>query len=75
MKNFSYDKGPVGVGEPILEALLNSSINTLISLNLSANKLWFEENDSSVSSVELLIEAIGMQSGLEHLILDQNSLS
>ena len=75
MKNFSYDKGPVGVGEPILEALLNSSINTLVSINLSANKLWFEENDSSVSSVELLIEAIGMQSGLEHLIFDQNSLS
>ena len=69
MKCFSINEDKnENVGELILEILLNSNIDSIIELNLSENESWFKKPNSTeerTSSVDLLVELISKQPGLE----------
>ena len=68
------DRGVI-MGENILEALLNSNIQSITDLVFSNNQSWFyhpySQGDRS-GNVELLAELISRQSGLQHLNLAVN---
>ena len=59
-------------GEFVLEALLNSNIESINDLNLYGNESWFRHPDTEeeiLSNVALLAELISKQTGLQHLNL------
>ena len=63
------------IGELILEALLNSNIESINDLNLFNNPSWFRHPDTKeeiFSNVALLAELISKQAGLQHLNLVVN---
>ena len=73
----SNDKD-VNMGELILEALLNSNIQSITDLNFSYNRSWFKRYDTQedrAGIVELLAEIIYRQSSLQHLNLFLNYFS
>ena len=76
MKYFSeYSDRDENIGELILEALLNSNIESINDLNLFFNPSWFrhpETKKEKSSNVVLLVELISKQVGLQHLNLGGN---
>ena len=79
MGNFSDDEDRVeNISEHILEALLNSNIESINDLNLFNNPSWFRHPDTKdeiSSNVDLLAELISKQAGLQHLNLGENLFS
>ena len=71
MYAFSYNNDrDENLGELVLEALLNSNIQSITDLNLCSNGSWFKHPDTQeerVGSVELLAEVISNNAGLQHL--------
>ena len=68
----------VNIGELVLETLLNSNIEFITDLNLSYNLSWFKHPDTQEerpSNVDLLVEFISKQTGLQHLNLGYNNFS
>ena len=66
------------MGELVLEALLSSNIDTITDLNLGYNKSWFEHPDTKEErqgNVDLLLELITKQAGLQHINLCHNFYS
>ena len=63
--------GDTNIGEVILEALLTSSIDLIVDLNLGHNKSWFKHPENA----NLLAEVISKQSGIKHINLSCNEFS
>ena len=59
------------IGEVVLEALLTSSIDSIVNLNLGNNRTWFRHP----GNVDLLAEVITKQSGIKHIKLSRNYFS
>ena len=60
----SYRDEKENIGELVLEILLNSSIDTMINLDLSSNDSWFTGEERSVNEdllVELLSKFVALQ--------------
>ena len=80
MELFSSNKDVnESVGELILEAFLNSSIQTIKHLNLSWNESWFNHGDTKEERegiVEMLTEIISMQTECPNVLnLGRNRFS
>ena len=79
MNNFSYGSDrDENMGELVLEALLNSNIQSITDLDLSYNRSWFENpvtQEERTGSVELLAEIISRQYGLQNINLVYNFFS
>ena len=61
MRVFSGKDDDDNIGELVLEILLNSSIDTIIDLNLSENRSWFKNprtREDKLGNVDLLLELI-----------------
>ena len=66
MYSFSYNQND-NAGELVLETLLDSSLDTIIDLNLGDNETWFrhpETKEERSTNVELLTELISRQTRL-----------
>ena len=72
MFEFSHwSNGSDDSGEVVLEALLTSSIESIIDLDLSGNSPWFQ----NPGNVDLLAEVISKQAGIHHIKLCDNKFS
>ena len=67
------------IGEQILEAILNSNIDSISNLNLYCNWSWFCKNpytyEERFSNIELLKELLSKQTSLLHLNIGANYIS
>ena len=79
MVEFSDDKDKnVNIGELVFEALLSSSIELIADLDLNNNSSWFQNPDTGEEisgNVELLMELITKQTGLQTIYLYGNRFS
>ena len=57
-----FTGGGYCTGELILQSLLNSSINSIVDLNLSGNRALFMDGRRGASNLNKLIEIINKQS-------------
>ena len=66
------------MGELVLEALLNSNIDTITDLNIEGNLSWFRHpgtKEERYCNVNLLLELFSKQAGLQHINLCDNRFS
>ena len=79
MRSFSgYVDINENISEIILEAILSSNIQSITDLNINENPSWFKHPDTQEDrsgSVDLLVELISKQPGLQHLNLGVNFFS
>ena len=79
MKLFSLNADrDVNIGELVLETLLSSNIESITDLNLLYNNSWFKHSitkEERSSNVDLIVELISKQTGLQHIDLGLNWFS
>ena len=79
MHNFSQDKDrDVNIGELVLEILLSSNIDSITDLDISFNDSWFKNpstGEERSGNVDLLVELIAKQAGLQKINLRDNHFS
>ena len=79
MEGFSHDKDRYqNIGELVFETLLNTSVNSIIDLNLDNNKSWFWQPDTKEErsgNIDLLAELISRQTRLQNINLSYNQFS
>ena len=75
MNAFSGDSNDVeNIGKLVLETLLSSNIDSITDINLRTNPSWFKEEERQ-GNVDLLMELITKQTGLQKIELRGNAFS